>query len=420
MNKKIGNLFKGDKVIWMVFFFLCMISIVEVFSASSNLTYKSQNYVGPIAFHTITIIIGAAMAVVTLNIPCRYFKLMTPFLLVITGITLLWVLVGGESINGANRVISLPGGVTFQPSEIAKGTMVLITAQILSAMQREDGADKKAFKYILWIVIPTAFLIGIENLSTAALLLAVIFLMMFIGRVPMAQLGKLLGFSGLLFAAFLTLIFTLGSIGESDENNKQTVEAVANNGETDIKVIKGGGVFHRFVTWRNRIVKHLNKKDIAPDEYDLDKDAQVAHANIAIVSSNIIGKGPGQSVERDFLSQAFSDFIFAIVIEELGIFGAAFVVFLYIVLLYRTARIASQCENNFPAFLVMGLALLLVLQAAFNMLVAVGIAPVTGQPLPLISKGGTSTIINCAYVGVILSVSRSAKKRMPKVALKEI
>ena len=420
MNKKIGNLFKGDKVIWMVFFFLCMISIVEVFSASSNLTYKSQNYVGPIAFHTITIIIGAAMAVVTLNIPCRYFKLMTPFLLVITGITLLWVLVGGESINGANRVISLPGGVTFQPSEIAKGTMVLITAQILSAMQREDGADKKAFKYILWIVIPTAFLIGIENLSTAALLCAVIFLMMFIGRVPMVQLGKLLGFSGLLLAAFLTLIFTLGSIGESDENNKQTVEAVASNGETDTKVIKGGGVFHRFVTWRNRIVKHLNKKDIAPDEYDLDKDAQVAHANIAIVSSNIIGKGPGQSVERDFLSQAFSDFIFAIVIEELGIFGAAFVVFLYIVLLYRTARIASQCENNFPAFLVMGLALLLVLQAAFNMLVAVGIAPVTGQPLPLISKGGTSTIINCAYVGVILSVSRSAKKRMPKVALKEI
>ena len=420
MNKKIGNLFKGDKVIWMVFFFLCMISIVEVFSASSNLTYKSQNYVGPIAFHTITIIIGAAMAVVTLNIPCRYFKLMTPFLLVITGITLLWVLVGGESINGANRVISLPGGVTFQPSEIAKGTMVLITAQILSAMQREDGADKKAFKYILWIVIPTAFLIGIENLSTAALLCAVIFLMMFIGRVPMVQLGKLLGFSGLLLAAFLTLIFTLGSIGESDENNKQTVEAVANNGETDTKVIKGGGVFHRFVTWRNRIVKHINKKDIAPDEYDLDKDAQVAHANIAIVSSNIIGKGPGQSVERDFLSQAFSDFIFAIVIEELGIFGAAFVVFLYIVLLYRTARIASQCENNFPAFLVMGLALLLVLQAAFNMLVAVGIAPVTGQPLPLISKGGTSTIINCAYVGVILSVSRSAKKRMPKVALKEI
>ena len=180
MNKKIGNIFKGDKGIWMVFFFLCMISIVEVFSASSNLTYKSQNYIGPIAFHTVTIVIGALTAVITLNIPCRYFKLMTPFLLIISGLTLLWVLVGGESINGANRVISLPGGVTFQPSEIAKGTMVLITAQILSAMQREDGADKKAFKYILCIVLPTAALIGIENLSTAALLFAVIFLMMFI------------------------------------------------------------------------------------------------------------------------------------------------------------------------------------------------------------------------------------------------
>ena len=418
MNKRIGNIFKGDKVIWMVFFFLCMISIVEVFSASSNLTYKSQNYIGPIAFHTVTIIIGAIVAVVTLNVPCRYFKLMTPFLLVISGFTLLWVLIGGESINGANRVISLPGGITFQPSEIAKGTMVLITAQILSAMQREEGADKKAFKYILWIVVPTAALIGIENLSTAALLFAVIFLMMFIGRVPMIQMGKLVGACAVLVAVFLTLVLTLGSIGESQESSEQTTEAVS--GETDTKVIKGGGVFHRFVTWRNRIVKHLDKKDISPDKYDLDKDAQVAHANIAIVSSNIIGKGPGQSVERDFLSQAFSDFIFAIVIEELGIIGASFVVLLYIVLLYRTARIASRCENNFPAFLVMGLALLLVVQAVFNMLVAVGIAPVTGQPLPLISKGGTSTIINCAYIGAILSVSRSAKKREQKMSLKEI
>ena len=414
MNKKIGNIFKGDKVIWMVFFFLCMISIVEVFSASSNLTYKSQNYIGPIAFHTVTILIGALTAVITLNIPCRYFKLMTPFLLIISGLTLLWVLVGGESINGANRVISLPGGVTFQPSEIAKGTMVLITAQILSAMQREEGADKKAFKYILCIVLPTVALIGIENLSTAALLFVVIFLMMFIGRVPLSQMGKLVGAAAVLVALFLTMVFTLGSIGSSEEENKQTIEAVQDGGATDTKVIKGGGVFHRFVTWRNRIVKHIDKKEISPEDYDLDKDAQVAHANIAIVSSNIIGKGPGQSVERDFLSQAFSDFIYAIVIEELGIIGAAFVVLLYIVLLYRAARIASRCENNFPAFLVMGLALLLVIQASFNMLVAVGIAPVTGQPLPLISKGGTSTIINCAYIGVILSVSRSAKKDLKK------
>jgi cell division protein FtsW len=159
---------------------------------------------------------------------------------------------------------------------------------------------------------------------------------------------------------------------------------------------------------------------VAPQDYDLDKDAQVAHANIAIVNSNIIGKGPGQSIERDFLPQAFSDFIFVIIIEELGIIGASFVVLLYIVLLFRAARIASRCDNNFPAFLVLGLALMLVIQASFNMLVAVGIAPVTGQPLPLISRGGTSTIINCAYIGAILSVSRSAKKKSDKMSLNEI
>ena len=127
----------------------------------------------------------------------------------------------------------------------------------------------------------------------------------------------------------------------------------------------------------------------------------------------MIGKGPGNSEQRDFLSQAFSDFIYAIIIEEMGIIGAGGVAFLYIILLFRTAKIANQCENNFPAFLAMGLALMLVTQALFNMCVAVGLAPVTGQPLPLISKGGTSTVINCVYIGVILSISRSAKKRTP-------
>lgn len=412
MNKKIENIFKGDKVIWMIFFFLCMISIVEVFSASSNLTYKSQNYIRPIMYHTGTVAFGAFIAVITLNIPCRYFKLMTPFLLIATGILLLWVLVAGERTGDASRWISL-FGFTFQPSEIAKGTMVLATAQILSAMQRPDGsgADKKAFKYILWIVVPVALLIMVENLSTAALLCFVIFLMMFIGRVPLLQLGKLAGFViGLAIFAFIMVM----TIGNSEEEQMANGKAQTEQVQTPKKKNKLEKILHRADTWKSRIKKFSNKEEIAPEDYDLDKDAQVAHANIAIVSSNIIGKGPGKSVERDFLSQAFSDFIYAIIIEELGFFGATFVIFLYIVLLFRTARIASQCENNFPAFLAMGLALLLVVQATFNMLVAVGIAPVTGQPLPLISKGGTSTIINCAYLGIILSVSRSAKKSKSK------
>lgn len=413
MNIKIGNLFKGDKVIWMVFFFLCAISIIEVFSASSTLTYKSQNYMGPITYHTAMIIAGMLVTVVTHHVPCRYFKLVTPFLLLLSFATLIWVLIGGESINGANRVISLLG-FTFQPSEIAKGTMVLFTAQILSATQRETGADRKAFKFIMPILLLITFLIGIENLSTAALLFAVIVLMMFIGRVPMSQMLKLVGSGAILVITFLVLVMTLGSIEGNDSSESQMAETVSqmtSEKQSDKDAIKAGGVFHRFATWRNRILKHLDKAEVSPEEYDIENNFQVAHANMAIASSGITGKGPGNSTERDYLPQAFSDFIYAIIIEETGFFGAAFVVFLYIVLLYRAARIATRCENNFPAFLILGLSLLLVIQATFNMMVAVGLAPVTGQPLPLISKGGTSTIINCAYIGAILSVSRTAKMR---------
>ena len=416
MNIRIGNLFKGDKVIWMVLLFLCLISVVEVFSASSSLTYKSQNYLSPILGHSWKIIMGVAAAIFVLNIPCRFFKLVTPALLVVSAIMLFWVLFFGEKTNDAGRWISL-FGLKFQPSEIAKGTLVLVTAQILSAMQREDGADRRAFKFILVVVIPFIILIGLENLSTAALIMVVIFLMMFIGRVPFAQLGKMMAGGALFVVLFIGLIYMAGSLEANDETAETQTESVA-NGKTE-KITKKGPL-HRLATWKNRIDKKLNSKYVAPQDYDLDKDAQVAHANIAIVNSNIIGKGPGQSIERDFLPQAFSDFIFVIIIEELGIIGAGFVVLLYIVLLFRAARIASRCDNNFPAFLVLGLALMLVIQASFNMMVAVGIAPVTGQPLPLISRGGTSTIINCVYIGAILSVSRSAKKKGDKMSLNEI
>jgi len=421
MKSKIGNLIVGDKGIWTVFFFLCLISVVEVFSASSTLTYKSHNYMSPMIYHVGTILFGVVMTLITVKIPCRYYKLITPIMILLSFATLLWVLIWGESINGANRVIQLPG-FTFQPSEIAKGTMVLTTAQILSAMQKEDGsgADNKAMKYILMFVIPCVFLIGIENLSTAALLFAVVFIMMFIGRVPLQQMGKLMGGLVLLVGLFLTLVLTLGSI--DDEPDKVAAQQTQTEKYIDGKIVtvnqeqdEEEGViqklFHRFSTWRNRIVNHSGTQDVPPEKFNVGENFQVAHANFAIASSGVIGKGPGNSVERDYLPQAFSDFIYAIIIEEMGLIGAIAVVFLYVILLFRTARIASRCENNFPALLIMGLALLLAFQAVINMMVAVGLMPVTGQPLPLISKGGTSTIVNCAYIGIILSVSHTAKRR---------
>ncbi len=405
MENKLGNIFKGDKVIWMVFFFLCIISIVEVYSASSQLTYKGGSYLAPVIKHIGILVMGIFFMIITLNVGCRYFKIATPFLLIVSIATLLWVIIAGQSTNGAQRWISILG-IQFQPSEIAKGTLVLATAQILSAMQTPTGADRNAFKYILivsGIIIP---LIMFENLSTAVLLAGVIFFMMIIGRVPTQQLGKLMGVAvlGIVFIFAMVMIIGTDTGNVKKENNltERTHEA---------KEDKGYKVFHRFDTWKSRIMKYANNKDLRPEDIDLDKDAQTAHANIAIASSNVVGKGPGNSVERDFLSQAFSDFIYAIIIEEMGIIGAIIVAFLYIILLFRSGRIANRCENTFPAFLAMGLALLLVTQALFNMCVAVGLAPVTGQPLPLVSKGGTSTVINCIYIGAILSISRSAKKK---------
>lgn len=409
MDKTLGNIFKGDKVIWMVFFFLCIISIVEVYSASAGLTYKGGHYWAPIVKHTGILLVGVFAMVVTLNIKCKYFKIVTPFLLVLSIIALITVLIAGQSTNGAQRWISIIG-IQFQPSEIAKGTMVLATAQILSAMQTEQGADKNAFKYILIVSGCIVPFIMVENLSTAMLLCLVIFLMMMIGRVPGKILGKVLGIVTLLIVTVFALVMLVGQDREKINVQGQQVVQVSNTAEKE-ETTMFTKVFHRFDTWKARIDRFIDGKEIAPEDFDLDKDGQIGHANIAIVSSNVIGKGPGNSVERDFLSQAFSDFIYAIIIEEMGIIGGVFVAMLYIILLFRTGQIANRCENNFPAFLAMGLALLLVTQALFNMCVAVGLAPVTGQPLPLVSKGGTSTIINCVYIGAILSVSRSAKKK---------
>ena len=409
MDKTLGNIFKGDKVIWMVFFFLCIISVIEVYSASAGLTYKGGHYWAPIVKHTGILLVGVFAMVVTLNIKCKYFKIVTPFLLLIAVVALITVLLAGQSTNGAQRWISIVG-IQFQPSEIAKGALVLATAQILSALQTEHGADKNAFKYILIVSAFIIPLIMVENLSTAMLLCMVIFMMMIIGRVPGKILGKALGVVTLLILTVFTLVMVVGEDHEKENANPNHIEQVA-VAEQKKDPSMFGSVFHRFDTWKGRIDRFIAGKETPPEEFDLDKDAQIGHANIAIVSSNFIGKGPGNSVERDFLSQAFSDFIYAIIIEEMGIFGGFFVAMLYIILLFRTGRIANRCENNFPAFLAMGLALLLVTQALFNMCVAVGLAPVTGQPLPLVSKGGTSTIINCVYIGAILSVSRSAKKK---------
>jgi len=251
------------------------------------------------------------------------------------------------------------------------------------------GASMRAFKWVAALTTLTCLLIFFENFSTAGIIFIVVFLITWYAQAPKKWLWIIVVSVALAGGtAYSILRFT------PDE----TVHSISQ--------VKG---LHRFETWSNRI-KGGQEMPENPREYDIHDNIQVTHAQIAIATSNVIGKGPGQSVERDFLPQAFSDFIYAIIIEEGGIESGILVMFMYLLLLYRAMKIAERCKNRFPAYLVMGLSLMLVVQAMVNMAVAVGAMPVTGQPLPLISKGGTSTFITCTYIGMILSVSHTAKQ----------
>lgn len=377
-------------MIWIIFLFLCLISIIEVFSAASTLTYKSGDHWGPITQHSILLMVGAVIVVLVHNIPYKWFQVFPVFLLPLSiGLLIFVMLMGfitGDRVNGASRWMTFMG-IQFQPSEIAKMAVVIVTAYLLSRGQNEDGASPKAFKRIMIITCIVCGLILPENYSTGMLLFGTVYLMMFIGRVSAKKLLILGGGIAAFIVVFVTFLLA-----------------------TPDKTLEKIPMGHRFTTVKSRIADFTSKDKVPAAKFDIDGDAQVAHARIAVATSNIVGKGPGNSVQRDFLSQAFSDFIYAIIIEELGLIGGAFVVFLYICLLIRAGRIAKKCDRTFPAFLIIGISLLLVTQAMFNMMVAVGLAPVTGQPLPLISKGGTSTFINCAYIGMILSVSRYTAK----------
>jgi len=406
--------FKGDLGVWFIFLFLCLISIIEVFSASSTLSYKTGNHLQPILMHTVFLVIGAIVVWAVHRINYRVFQLIPFILIPISGILLVVVMLLGVSTNGANRWLEI-AGVTFQPSELAKMAVVISTAFLLARNQENGYANGKAFKYILTIAVIFSGLIFRENFSTSIILFGVVYLMMFIGRIEFKRMLKLtvaIIIGALCFLALILLSPNEKPKTEEEEAAKEMLSPENANQEVDEKEDKSlvTTVLSRFTTWKGRIHEFTSGEEITPEKYDIDKNGQIAHARIAISKSNIIGCGPGNSNEREFLAQAFSDFIFAIIIEELGLLGGGFVLCLYIWLLVRAGRIAKKARGNFASFLVMGLALLLVMQAMVNMCVAVGLFPVTGQPLPLISKGGTSTIINCVYIGMILSVSRYTAK----------
>ena len=386
MGKGIAKrLFKGDKVIWMVITVLFALSFIEVFSATSTLAYKGDNYWGPISLHVTFMLVGVVAAWIVHNMPMLWLKnLATTGYWIGIGF-LVWAMVDGVSINGETRWVRL-FGINIQSSEVARLGLVMLIAKLLSDGQTENGTSSEVLKKVLIATGLVCGLIITSNLSTVILICFTTYLMLFIGKIPGIQMWKLTG-AGLLvgIAAFCAIMFTPAELVKDTP-------------------------FDRLTTWRGRIVRSIDPASAEKDQNG--NDEQRMHAKIAIASSNVIwGMGPGNSVQRDFLPQAFSDFIYAIVIEELGlIVGGLGVILLYMILLYHTGQIAKDCDDPFAAYLIIGSALMIVIQAMAHMSISVGLGPVTGQPLPLVSRGGTSIVINCIYIGMILCVSRYARE----------
>lgn len=378
-------LFKGDKIIWIVFFTLCAISWVEVFSATSRQTYETGSYWGPIIKHTGFLVGGIVIAWFIHTLKAKWIDKFTVALYWLGLAGLVWAQLSGTKLNDSARWITIPGiGMTIQPMEIAKMGVIMMIARILSSHQSSDGTDSKALVKILKYTIPPLLIIFKENFSSAVLLAFTAFFMMFIGRIPRKQLLKTIGIA----AAGAALV--VGIIWKAPQMLAPIV------GE------------NKAMTWHNRIDNFFDDEESKSKE-DEDKNAQQTYSHIAVASSNIIGCGPGNSIQRDFIPHAYSDFIFAVIIEELGLLGAAVVILLYLTLLYRSGKIAKKCDDPYPAYLAMGIGMIIVMQALLHMYISVGDF-VTGQPLPLMSQGGTSVLINCIYIGFLLSISQYADK----------
>jgi len=384
------TLIHGDPGIWAVFIILCAISLIEVYSASSRMTFGSDAYWGPIMQHGSFMLMGIFIAWLVHFIPCNYFKLFCTIGMFLSIFLLIAVLLIGQKTNDAGRWISL-GFIRFQPSEIAKLSLVGFSCFILSSLRDEKGASMMGFKIVALAAFMTILLIFTENASTAFIITVVMFGICFYAQIRKRILVGALCLGALGIGSVFAVAY---SIPEKTLNEWQMSK----------------GPLHRVPTWVHRITDK-QERPADPSKYKPQDNPQKAYAKVAIATSNIIGRGPGNSRQRDFIPQAFSDFIYAIIIEELGFPGALLVLSLYMILMYRSLRIAQKCKALFPSYLVMGLALMIVVQAMMNMAVAVGAFPVTGQPLPLVSRGGTSLFITCTYIGMILSVSHTAKRK---------
>ncbi len=366
---------KGDKVIWAVVGLLALFSFLPVYSASSNLAYLygDGSTLPYLLKHFAHLLLGFAILYGVHRIPYHYFRGLSIIALPVVLILLLVTLAQGATIEGANasRWIRVPFvGVTFQTSTLASVVLLTYVARYLSRIKDKEITFKETLLPLWLPVFVVLALILPANFSTTAIIFAMVVILAFIGGYPIRYLGIILG------AGAVSLLLFVG------------FAKVSNIDSLMVKVN----------TWENRITNYF-------DDEDTEADYQIEKAKIAIASGGVTGLGPGKSIQKNFLPQSSSDFIYAIIVEEFGLFGALFLMFLYLLLLFRLVIVAHKSSSAFGKLVVIGVGLPIVFQALINMAVAVELFPVTGQTLPLISSGGTSIWMTCLALGMVLSVS---------------
>ena len=375
-----------DRVYWLLLGGLIIVAILSLFSASSTLAFADESTLSPILNQMFFIAAGVILAFIIQFVPSYYIRICGYIGLALSIVLLLLTYLGmGVTINGATRWISI-GGIVFQPSELAKLTLIIVVADLLSRIK--DAMDEKKYFFIVMaFTVVVCGLIMVGNLSTAILLGGIVFLLFFLARVHIKYWG-----TTLLIAMFM-LIAGYFFIENVYIKPGRQVE----------------GVMKRATTWVGRIDDMIAEWKTPDQEFKLTDDnyqRSIAKVAIARGGASPLGVLPGNSQERDFLPQAFADYIFAIIVEESGIIGALFLMLLYLAILFRSCLSSSKYADYSAMLMVMGLALMLTCQALVSMMVSVGIGPVTGQPLPMISRGGTSALITSIYFGIIMCVAR--------------
>jgi len=392
--RNFGQRTKGDKVIWALVILLVLASLLVVYSATGSLAYKLYRGNTEVYLFKQIVFISIGMAVIYFSHRVNYtiWSKVAYFLFIISVPLLIYTLFFGVRMNEGSRWIRLPIiNMTMQTSDLAKLALFMYVSRQISKRQNTIKDFKQGY---LPLIIPVALvcaLIAPANLSTALLLGSSCLLLFFIGRANTKHLLITVGVACIpIVILIIAAVVRHNSVGDELTGSKKT----------------SSGLFARADTWINRVEGFMygSKQSIDDDTY------QVTQAKIAIAKGGLVGVGPGNSTQRDFLPQAYNDFIYPIIMEEYGLIGGAFILFIYLVFLWRSIRIFKRCPYAFGAFLALGLSFTLVIQAVANMAVSVNLFPVTGVTLPLVSMGGSSFLFTCFAIGIILSVARNVEQ----------